>query len=102
MQQDVFRAMRSLARQGFKANIVFFDPPYDWKPYRDLLEIIFKHELLSQPARVVIEHHRKASFPNRETDIADRASSGKATTGSASTKNTGVRSQNSEFRMARA
>lgn len=63
LQQDVFRAMRSLARQGFKANIVFFDPPYDWKPYRDILEIVFKHELLSKPARVVVEHHRKAAVP---------------------------------------
>ena len=63
MQEDVFGAMRFLARQGFKANIVFFDPPYDWKPYRDLLEITFMRNLLAKPSRVVIEHHRKAVLP---------------------------------------
>jgi 16S rRNA (guanine966-N2)-methyltransferase len=63
LQQDVFKAIRFLARQGFKANIVFFDPPYDWQPYGDLLEIVFKKELLLQPARVVIEHHRKSAVP---------------------------------------
>lgn len=63
IQQDVFMALRFLARQGFKASIVFFDPPYDWKPYNDLLEITFARDLLAQPFRVVIEHHRKAILP---------------------------------------
>ena len=63
IQQDVFPAMRFLARQGFKADIVFFDPPYHWKPYADLLEITFIRGLLTQPSRVVIEHHRKAGLP---------------------------------------
>jgi 16S rRNA (guanine966-N2)-methyltransferase len=63
IEQDVFAALRALARQGFKANVVFFDPPYDWKPYADLLEIVFARNLLSQPFRVVIEHHRKAALP---------------------------------------
>ncbi len=61
--QDVFTAMRFLARQEFKANIVFFDPPYSWKPYHDLLQITFTPGLLMQPSRVVIEHHRKAAIP---------------------------------------
>jgi len=63
LQEDVFTALRFLARQGFRANIVFFDPPYDWKPYGDLLEIVFKRGLLMQPSRVVIEHFRKAEMP---------------------------------------
>jgi 16S rRNA (guanine966-N2)-methyltransferase len=63
LKEDVFGAMRFLARQGFKANIVFFDPPYDWKPYRDLLEITFTRGLLAEPSQVVIEHHRKAVLP---------------------------------------
>jgi 16S rRNA (guanine966-N2)-methyltransferase len=63
VQQDVFKALRSLAREGFKANIVFFDPPYDFKPYVDLLEITFTRGLAAQMARVVIEHHRKADIP---------------------------------------
>ena len=62
-QQDVFASMRALARQGFKTNIAFFDPPYDWKPYCDLLKIIFTRDLLLEPSCVVIEHHRKAPLP---------------------------------------
>jgi len=63
LEQDVFTALRFLAREGFKANIVFFDPPYDWKPYADLLDLTFDRKLLSDPARVVIEHHRKSQVP---------------------------------------
>jgi 16S rRNA (guanine966-N2)-methyltransferase len=64
VQQDVFMALRYLAREGFKANIVFFDPPYDFQPYGDLLDITFTRGLLVQPARVVIEHHRKGVLPD--------------------------------------
>ena len=63
VKQEAFMALRALAREGFKANIVFFDPPYDFKPYGDLLEIVFSRGLLTQPARVVIEHQRKADLP---------------------------------------
>jgi 16S rRNA (guanine966-N2)-methyltransferase len=63
VQQDVFKALRFLGREGFKANIVFFDPPYDFEPYGDLLDITFTRGLAAQTARVVIEHHRKANIP---------------------------------------
>ena len=63
LQQDIFASLRSLARQGFKANIAFFDPPYAWGPYGDLLKIIFRRDLLLPPSIAVIEHHRKASLP---------------------------------------
>jgi 16S rRNA (guanine966-N2)-methyltransferase len=63
LQQDVFMALRHLARQGFSADIAFFDPPYDWKPYGDLLEIAFGRQLLQRDGRAVIEHHRKAQLP---------------------------------------
>jgi 16S rRNA (guanine966-N2)-methyltransferase len=63
LQKDVFAALRSLGREDFKANIVFFDPPYDFEPYRDLLDITFGRNLLTQPSQVVIEHHRKAELP---------------------------------------
>lgn len=64
IEQDVFMALRTLARRQFRADIVFFDPPYDWKPYRDLLDILFKKELVTGSSRVVIEHHRKADLPD--------------------------------------
>ncbi len=64
IEQDIFMALRALAREGFKVDIAFFDPPYDFKPYRDLLDISFKKELVSGPGFAVIEHHRKASLPD--------------------------------------
>jgi 16S rRNA (guanine966-N2)-methyltransferase len=63
VEQDAFMAMRTLARRGFKADVVFFDPPYDFKPYRDLLDIVFNKQLIGSLSRVVIEHHRKAALP---------------------------------------
>ena len=63
LTEEIFKALRSLAREGFRAEIAFFDPPYDWKPYGDLAEILFAKELVSQPGYVVIEHHRKADLP---------------------------------------
>jgi 16S rRNA (guanine966-N2)-methyltransferase len=63
IEQDAFMALRALARHQFRADIIFFDPPYDWKPYCDLLDIIFKKELVTGFSRVVIEHHRKADLP---------------------------------------
>jgi 16S rRNA (guanine966-N2)-methyltransferase len=64
LQQDVFMALRALARHGLRVDVVFFDPPYDWKPYRDLLEIIFDRRLLSDHGRAVVEHHRKSLLPD--------------------------------------
>jgi len=63
IQKDAFMAMRALARERFKANIIFFDPPYDFEPYRDLLGIVFRKFLLSKPACVIVEHQRKAVLP---------------------------------------
>ena len=63
LPQDIFKALRSLSREGFKADIVFFDPPYGWKPYGDLVETLYARQLVSASGRVVIEHHRKADLP---------------------------------------
>jgi 16S rRNA (guanine966-N2)-methyltransferase len=64
LKEDVFAAMRFLARKGFKADIVFFDPPYDFQPYRDLLDITFLRGLLQPSGIAVIEHHRRAALPD--------------------------------------
>ena len=63
IQEDVFTTLRSLARRGFRADIIFFDPPYDWKHYTDLLKLTFKPELVSAYTCVVIEHGRRADLP---------------------------------------
>ena len=63
MHQDVFTALRLLGREGFCADSFFLDPPYQWGPYRDLLEICFRTGLVYQDSRVVVEHHAKADLP---------------------------------------
>jgi 16S rRNA (guanine(966)-N(2))-methyltransferase RsmD len=63
IKEDVFGALRALGRKGFQADVIFFDPPYDFLPYKDLLEIVFSRGLLATSARVVIEHRRKAVLP---------------------------------------
>lgn len=63
IREDVFGALRALGREGFQADVIFFDPPYDFQPYKDLLEIVFNRGLISTPAHVVVEHQRKAVLP---------------------------------------
>jgi 16S rRNA (guanine(966)-N(2))-methyltransferase RsmD len=63
IRKDVFGALRALIRQNFKPDFAYFDPPYDWEPYQDLLDLAFKKGLLAQKGRAVIEHHRKAPIP---------------------------------------
>ena len=65
MKEDVFGALRTLGRKGFQADMILFDPPYDFQPYKDLLEIVFSRGLASPSARVVIEHRRKAALPEK-------------------------------------
>jgi len=64
IQQDTFKALRSLARQGFQSDIIFFDPPYDWQPYSDLLKLVLKPELASRRTSAVMEHIRKSVLPD--------------------------------------
>ena len=63
IREDIFAALRALSRNGFQADIIFFDPPYDFQPYKDLLEIVFNRGLVTPSTRVVIEHQRKAALP---------------------------------------
>lgn len=63
IQQDVFFALRLLAREKFSPDIAFFDPPYNWKPYGDLLKTFFNLGLAHEATRVVIEHDRSSVLP---------------------------------------
>jgi 16S rRNA (guanine(966)-N(2))-methyltransferase RsmD len=64
LQGDVFTQLRRLAREEFQADIVFLDPPYNWGPYRDLVQTLFRTGIASPMSRVVFEHHRKADLPD--------------------------------------
>jgi 16S rRNA (guanine966-N2)-methyltransferase len=61
---DVFAQLRMLGREGFRAGIIFLDPPYDWGPYADLVTTLFKAGIAREESRVIIEHHRKTTLPD--------------------------------------
>jgi len=63
IQHDVFAALRALVRQGFRADTVFLDPPYEWQAYHDLLDNVFRAGLVGRQSRVIVEHHCKAALP---------------------------------------
>ena len=63
MQLDIFQCLRQLDRERFRADIIFLDPPYDYKPYQDLLGLVFKTGLADSNSVVVIEHHAKSHLP---------------------------------------
>ncbi|MBZ5499576.1 MAG: 16S rRNA (guanine(966)-N(2))-methyltransferase RsmD [Acidobacteriia bacterium] len=60
---DAFTSFRALAREGFRADITFLDPPYQWGPYCDLLETLFRVGISMPESQVVVEHHRRAELP---------------------------------------
>jgi 16S rRNA (guanine(966)-N(2))-methyltransferase RsmD len=63
IKEDVFGALRALGREGFQSDIIFFDPPYDFQPYKDLLEIVFNRGLVTPSTRVIMEHQIRATLP---------------------------------------
>ncbi len=63
MAQDAFPTLRELGRQEFSADILFFDPPYRFAPYGDLLDIVFRTNVAAREAVCIIEHHSKAEVP---------------------------------------
>jgi 16S rRNA (guanine966-N2)-methyltransferase len=64
LMADAFKSLRRLAREGFKADIIFLDPPYHWGPYDDLLGLLFLTGIASPGSRVVMEHHQKVPMPD--------------------------------------
>lgn len=66
IRRDVFTALRALGRQGFRADTVFLDPPYEWQVYRDLLDNVFRPGLADRESRVIVEHHCKADLPQND------------------------------------
>ena len=63
IQSNVFAALRVLGRKGYRADTVFLDPPYGWPAYRDLLDTVFRLDLVGHGSCVIVEHHSKAFLP---------------------------------------
>jgi 16S rRNA (guanine(966)-N(2))-methyltransferase RsmD len=63
LDEDVFKSLRQLAREGCRFDVLILDPPYNWRPYADLLDILFRSLLTSSDSLVIVEHHRRAELP---------------------------------------
>jgi 16S rRNA (guanine966-N2)-methyltransferase len=63
LHSDIYRALRQLAREGKKFDLVYLDPPYAWEKYEELLGLIHRGLLVRPEGRIVVEHHRKAPLP---------------------------------------
>ncbi|WP_281887721.1 16S rRNA (guanine(966)-N(2))-methyltransferase RsmD [Paenibacillus sp. YYML68] len=55
-RNDAMRALKALGKRGQQFDLVFLDPPYKQKVIGDLLEQLVADRLLTESARVVIEH----------------------------------------------
>ncbi len=67
LAQDIFSAFRALGREGFSGDTVYLDPPYDWQPYKDLIDTLAAVSIVGPASRVILEHHRKSSIPETGT-----------------------------------
>jgi 16S rRNA (guanine966-N2)-methyltransferase len=62
---DAMKGLRELQERGFRADVVFLDPPYAARQeYSRILEFIGESGLLMPAALVVAEHLRKDPLPH--------------------------------------
>jgi len=55
--------LRSLASNAEPFDVVFADPPYDFREYAALLEAVADAKLLNEGGVLVVEHERHAALP---------------------------------------
>ncbi len=65
-------AFRFLAMTRIKADIVFADPPYALTGIKDIPDLVFSHQVLSDGGKLIIEHDKSLSFAGHEHFIEIR------------------------------
>jgi 16S rRNA (guanine966-N2)-methyltransferase len=61
IQGDVVGRLKTLAGQQFDR--IYFDPPYESKLYKPVLEAIAQYQLLAEGGELAAEHNPKKSLP---------------------------------------
>src|SRR5262249_19310621 len=65
MNRDVIRALKHLASEKRRFDILYFDPPYASDIYTPVMWLIAKSDLLAADGVVIVEHRRQTSLlPN--------------------------------------
>ncbi len=56
---DAQKTVLKLAREGFKADLVYLDPPYACKDIARVVQSIFSYQVIDQNGLLVVEHDTK-------------------------------------------
>ncbi|HEU0173656.1 MAG TPA: 16S rRNA (guanine(966)-N(2))-methyltransferase RsmD [Blastocatellia bacterium] len=65
INRDAIRALKNLASENAKFDIIYFDPPYNSDLYTPVMWVIAKHDLLAEDGVVIVEHRRQTPLlPN--------------------------------------
>ena len=65
INRDAIRALKNLASENTRFDILYFDPPYDSEIYTPVMWLIAKNDLLAENGSVIVEHRRQAPLlPN--------------------------------------
>ncbi|MDD8026469.1 MAG: 16S rRNA (guanine(966)-N(2))-methyltransferase RsmD [Acidobacteriota bacterium] len=70
------RGVIQLARENFRFDIVFLDPPYKLLDERNPLKVIRKRGVLAPGGLIVLRHHFKTRFEGRFFDLKRRTTLG--------------------------
>ncbi len=63
------RAIKFLAQQGIKADVVYIDPPYYGRWERTVLRILDEYPILKPTSRVFLEHYKRIRIDESKTLI---------------------------------
>lgn len=58
--RDALTALKYLAEQPLRYDILYFDPPYDIELYSPVLWLLGKSDLLAEDGLVIVEHRHQA------------------------------------------
>ena len=69
LQGDVFMAIKSLAGQKKRFNVVFLDPPYDEGMAKKTLKTLGSYDILHPNSFTITEHGKREGLPYLEHDF---------------------------------
>lgn len=65
LPQDVFAAIKRLAKKGERFDLIFLDPPYERRLEQPVLEQIARHGLLKPGGIIIVESSKREVLPSR-------------------------------------
>ena len=66
MQTDVLKYVENCSE---KYNFIFADPPYNYKNYEELKDIIIKKKIVKKDGLLIIEHDKTTIFNDLNVEV---------------------------------